>query len=184
MGSANSKRQRHGRDKLKGLVQQNLQQFPTGRQKTSAHSIPNNAHSGTDAADIPPAEASAPEFIDEEIIITESITIESVDISVATEPHPASGVESSSQQSPNRYTAQRTPTPPNELTGLLDSLRELFVRDRNFASRPDAGRCGICYLAFPVSELEYREEDGFYICSSCGAALGMQHIPMLHRQRH
>jgi len=65
---------------------------------------------------------------------------------------------------------------------LILSLRELFAQDRQVASQPDATRCGICYLYFPVSELYYREEE-FYVCQSCQHALGKQHLPMLRKQQ-
>ncbi len=65
---------------------------------------------------------------------------------------------------------------------LIQSLRELFVQDRQVASRQDATRCGICYLYFPVSELHYREE-GFYVCPACGPNLGKQSISMLRKQQ-
>jgi hypothetical protein len=65
---------------------------------------------------------------------------------------------------------------------LILSLRELFAQDRQVASQPDATRCGICYLYFPVSELYYREEE-FYVCQGCQHALGKQHLPMLRKQQ-
>jgi hypothetical protein len=65
---------------------------------------------------------------------------------------------------------------------MLQSLRELFEQDRQIASQPDSTRCGICYLHFPVSELQYRDE-GFYICPSCQHALGPQGTPMLREQQ-
>ncbi len=65
---------------------------------------------------------------------------------------------------------------------LIQSLRELFERDRQVASQPDATRCGICYLYFSVNELHYREE-GFYVCVACEPALGKQSITMLRKQQ-
>jgi hypothetical protein len=65
---------------------------------------------------------------------------------------------------------------------MIESLHELFERDRQIASQPDATRCGICYLHFPVSELVYREE-GFYLCQGCDHTLGKQAVPMLRRQQ-
>lgn len=65
---------------------------------------------------------------------------------------------------------------------MVQSLRELFERDRLVASQPDASRCGICYLYFPVSELLYRDE-GFYLCPGCQHALGSQHVSMVRRQQ-
>ena len=69
-----------------------------------------------------------------------------------------------------------------EFEHLIESLRELFERDRQIASQQDATRCGICYLYFAVSELDYREE-GFYVCPACEHALGRQHIIMLRKQQ-
>ncbi len=66
---------------------------------------------------------------------------------------------------------------------LLLSLRDLFARDRQIASQPDSARCGICYLHFMVSELRYRDEEGFYVCHSCERMLGKQVMPMLRRQQ-
>jgi hypothetical protein len=65
---------------------------------------------------------------------------------------------------------------------MVQSLHELFERDRQIASQPNATRCGICYLHFPLSELQYRNE-GFYICSGCSQTLGRQAVPMLHKQQ-
>src|SRR5438876_11060330 len=73
------------------------------------------------------------------------------------------------------------PTTSVERTGahdfeyLIQSLRELFAQDRQIASQPDATRCGICYLHFPVSELHYRDED-FYVCLGCEHALGTHYL--------
>ena len=65
---------------------------------------------------------------------------------------------------------------------MVQSLHELFERDRQIASQPNATRFGICYLHFPLSELQYRNE-GFYICSGCSQTLGRQAVPMLHKQQ-
>jgi hypothetical protein len=65
---------------------------------------------------------------------------------------------------------------------MIQSLHELFERDRQIASQPDATRCGICYLHFPVSELHYRDE-GFYVCQGCERALGNQRLPMIRVQQ-
>ncbi|MGO8949145.1 MAG: hypothetical protein ACLQUY_16165 [Ktedonobacterales bacterium] len=67
---------------------------------------------------------------------------------------------------------------------LIDSLHELFERDRGVASQGDATRCGICYLHFNLAELHYREEEGFYICTSCTRALAHTRIVMVRRQQH
>ena len=66
---------------------------------------------------------------------------------------------------------------------MLVSLHELFEHDRQVASQPDATRCGICYLYFSVSELHYREEEGFYVCPGCSKVLGKQTLPMIRRQQ-
>lgn len=66
---------------------------------------------------------------------------------------------------------------------MITSLRELFAHDRYVASQSDSTRCGICYLYFMVSELHYREDDGFYVCPTCERTLGKQHLPMLRRQQ-
>ena len=71
-----------------------------------------------------------------------------------------------------------------EVGSLIDSLRELFVRDRSVASQGGSTRCGICYLHFPLAELRYREAEGFYVCEACSRALGTAAIPMVrHQQR-
>ncbi len=70
-----------------------------------------------------------------------------------------------------------------EVESLIASLRELFAQDRQVASQPDGTRCGICYMHFTVSELTYREEEGFYVCQGCEGALGKNIIPMLRRQQ-
>ena len=65
---------------------------------------------------------------------------------------------------------------------MIQSLHELFERDRQIASQPDSSRCGICYLYFSVGDLQYREE-GFYICPGCAQTLGNQSLPMLRAQQ-
>ncbi len=82
-----------------------------------------------------------------------------------------------------RYTRQRTPTPPGDLTDMLKSLRDLFARDRAIAAQPEARRCGICYLMFAPEEVTYREDDGCYVCAGCQKALGAQRMAMLRRQK-
>ncbi len=79
--------------------------------------------------------------------------------------------------------AARGVSGPFDFEAMIASLRELFERDRQIASQPDSTRCGICYLHFPLSELNYREKEGFYICSSCERQLGKQQMPMLRRQQ-
>ena len=66
---------------------------------------------------------------------------------------------------------------------LIASLRDLFARDRQVASQSDNKRCGICYLYYTASELSYRKEEGFYVCTPCERALGKQSLPMIRRQQ-
>ncbi len=77
---------------------------------------------------------------------------------------------------------ERTHTSSHEFEHLIQSLRELFEHDRQRASQQDTTRCGICYLYFSVSDLNYREE-GFYVCTACEHTLGRQHITMLRKQQ-
>ena len=72
---------------------------------------------------------------------------------------------------------------PFDFEAMLVSLHELFEHDRQVASQQDAARCGICYLYFSVSELHYRDEEGFYVCVGCERVIGKQTIPMLRRQQ-
>jgi hypothetical protein len=67
---------------------------------------------------------------------------------------------------------------------LIDSLHALFERDRGIASQSDTARCGICYLHFYAAELQYREEEGFYVCLSCARALAQSRLMMVRRQQH
>ncbi len=66
---------------------------------------------------------------------------------------------------------------------MIEALRELFEHDRQIASQGDATRCGLCYLHFVVSEVRYREEEGFYVCQNCEHTLGKHKIPMLRQQQ-
>ena len=66
---------------------------------------------------------------------------------------------------------------------LIDTLHELFTRDRAVASQGGAARCGVCYLHFPVGELLYRDAEGFYVCESCAHALGSARVSMVRRQQ-
>ena len=70
-----------------------------------------------------------------------------------------------------------------DLEKLITSLKELFAQDRQVASQQDSTRCGICYMHFTVSELYYRDEEGFYLCKGCERALGKIGVPMLRRQQ-
>ena len=65
---------------------------------------------------------------------------------------------------------------------MIESLHDLFERDRQVASQPDSTRCGLCYLHFPVAELHYRDE-GFYICLGCAHSLGNHRVSMLRKQQ-
>lgn len=75
------------------------------------------------------------------------------------------------------------PESRGEVGSLIDSLHEMFAQDRSVASRGDSARCGICYLHFPLSALEYRETEGFYVCSGCKRSLGHQQLMMIRRQQ-
>ena len=65
---------------------------------------------------------------------------------------------------------------------MIQSLHDLFEQDRQIASQQDSTRCGICYLHFSVTDLQYREE-GFYVCTGCEGALGKHTLSMLRRQQ-
>lgn len=133
--------------------------------------------------DVEPVPAAEPEYMPpatvpvlEPELSTESLP-EPASVPLATVPH------TSSEPAPVRHGGQKTPTPPSELTPMFTELRELFMRDRAFASRQDTARCGICYLTFARDQLVLRETDGFYACPTCEASLGHQQLPMLRRQR-
>lgn len=70
-----------------------------------------------------------------------------------------------------------------EVGELIDTLHELFAQDRAMASQGSSARCGICYLHFPLSALEYREAEGFYVCVGCKRALGHNPLMMIRRQQ-
>lgn len=70
-----------------------------------------------------------------------------------------------------------------EVGPLIDALRGLFEQDRAVASQGGTTRCGICYLHFSLSELEYREVEGFYVCHACARSLGATRLPMVRRQQ-
>lgn len=94
---------------------------------------------------------------------------------------------------PATWRADRTPSVENStrellrpevragLGALIDSLHELFARDRAVASQAGI-RCGICYLHFPKEELEYRDEEGYYVCGNCKEALARERLNMVRRQ--
>jgi hypothetical protein len=95
---------------------------------------------------------------------------------------PASEAPGAEKEAP-RTLASRSSAPLNGVEDLVRVLRELFIEDRAYSARPDAVRCGICYLVLPRDQMIYREDDGFYLCPTCAEALGGQHIPMVRRQR-
>ena len=70
-----------------------------------------------------------------------------------------------------------------EVGPLIDSLHDVFVQDRTVASQGGTTRCGLCYLHFPIAELEYRDEEGYYVCARCARALGRTRLPMVRRQQ-
>jgi hypothetical protein len=95
-------------------------------------------------------------------------------------------------QSPNTFNGTGALPPVNagrgyaggfDFEAMIESLRELFARDRQVASQQDSKRCGICYLYFSGEELHYREEEGFYVCSGCAQTLGKQTLRMIRRQQ-
>ncbi len=73
--------------------------------------------------------------------------------------------------------------PRDDLGRLIDSLHNLFEQDRAVASQTGAARCGVCYLHFPLADLDYRDQEGFYVCPGCKRSLGAAHIPMVRRQQ-
>ncbi|HEU5348959.1 MAG TPA: hypothetical protein VFU63_10155 [Ktedonobacterales bacterium] len=75
------------------------------------------------------------------------------------------------------------PESRGEMGPLIDSLHELFAQDRMVASQGDVTRCGICYLHFPLSALEHRGAEGFYVCAGCKRTLGHQQLMMVRRQQ-
>ena len=70
-----------------------------------------------------------------------------------------------------------------DFEAMIVSLHDLFEHDRQVASQPDAARCGICYLYFSVSDLRYRDQEGFYVCAACERPLGKHTMPMLRKQK-
>jgi hypothetical protein len=77
---------------------------------------------------------------------------------------------------------RQKPSAAFDFEDMVQSLHELFERDRQIASQLHSTRCGICYLHFFLSELQYRDE-GYYVCSQCSQTLGHQYVPMLHKQQ-
>ncbi len=66
---------------------------------------------------------------------------------------------------------------------LIDDLHALFERDRVMASQGNTARCGVCYFHFAISDLVYRDAEGFYVCPGCERALGQARMVMLRRQQ-
>ena len=89
----------------------------------------------------------------------------------------------SSDSSPQEHPLTNRPDVRGDVGPLIDSLHAVFEHDRAIASQGQVSRCGICYLFFPLSELTYRTEEGFYCCASCARSLGNLHLPMVHRQQ-
>lgn len=77
---------------------------------------------------------------------------------------------------------ERSYTGSFDFEQMLQSLHDLFEKDRQIASQQDSTRCGICYLYYPLSELHYREE-GLYMCQHCEQALGHQSMPVIRKQQ-
>lgn len=78
-------------------------------------------------------------------------------------------------------------TPRGDVRGdvgpLIDDLRTIFQHDRATASATGGTRCGICYLHFALDALEYRDDEGYYVCTRCAQALGTARVPMVRRQK-
>jgi hypothetical protein len=70
-----------------------------------------------------------------------------------------------------------------ELGTIVDELRAIFQQDRAVAGQKASARCGICYLFYPLADLEYREADGFYACAKCRQSLKGKRLPMIRRQQ-
>jgi hypothetical protein len=70
-----------------------------------------------------------------------------------------------------------------EVGALIDDLKAIFQHDRATASATGGTRCGICYLHFALDALEYRDDEGYYVCASCAQALGAARLPMVRRQK-
>ncbi len=95
---------------------------------------------------------------------------------------PVSEPQNASEDDGPDYTGPRSDV-RGSVAELIDSLHEVFERDRNIASQGGVARCGVCYLHFPVGELTYRDVEGFYVCESCAHALGATRVPMVRRQQ-
>jgi hypothetical protein len=76
-----------------------------------------------------------------------------------------------------------TPDVRGDVGPLIDELHALFERDRAVASQGSTARCGVCYLHYTLTELVYREAEGFYLCPGCAKALGPARLMMVRRQQ-
>ncbi|MEO7000725.1 MAG: hypothetical protein ABI068_02905 [Ktedonobacterales bacterium] len=76
-----------------------------------------------------------------------------------------------------------SPAPRGEVGKLIDALHTIFEQDRAISSQGTNQRCGICYLHYPASDLEYRESEGFYVCPICKRSLGNSRLMMVRRQQ-
>jgi hypothetical protein len=98
--------------------------------------------------------------------------------------HPSRDPESHQEQGPVGGSAFfESRDVRGDIGDLIDSLHEAFERDRGIASQSDSARCGICYLHYFLGELQYREEEGYYVCASCARALSHTRILMVRRQQ-
>src|SRR5262249_22811286 len=106
---------------------------------------------------------------------------EDAEVEQVTQPNPL--VRSYSYNGSETRDKEVRPEVRGEFASLIDALKELFQHDRAVASQGSSTRCGICYLHFVVADLEYREAEGFYICSNCKQALARATLPMIRRQQ-
>jgi hypothetical protein len=154
-----------------------MQQMPKDTTQPVAHAMPFDEvpvpPTQFDGDTVPHAEAPAPPYREDQHVPAD----------MHGQPAKAPPISMGKAADEPRYTRQRTPTPPGDLTDMLKSLRDLFVRDRAIAAQSDARRCGVCYLMFAPEDVTYREDDGCYVCAGCQKALGAQRMAMLRRQK-
>lgn len=108
------------------------------------------------------------------------------DMATAATTRETSGIPSRWTRAEHEEHGEHAPLRPEvrgEVGPLIDSLRGLFERDRAIASQGGTTRCGICYLHYALVDLEYREEEGFYVCRACARSLGSVRLPMVRRQQ-
>ena len=104
-------------------------------------------------------------------------------ITTSHQPLPSDEAQASSTSD---FRTEPAPEPVDvrgELGPLIDSLHEVFERDRAVASQGGSTRCGVCYLYYKLSELTYREAEGMYVCGRCARALGSSSLRMVRRQQ-